>query len=154
MPGYDYRHPGYYFITICTRNKAHTLGHIPVGADVLIGPHVVLSKTGCAVRDVILTMPSVEHYVIMPNHIHLILHLPETGDGPMGTSAPTVPMLVRYLKRSVTVACGNPVWQDDYYDHIIRDDADYLRIWEYIDINPAKWREDIYYAVPKGEHLL
>ena len=42
-------------------------------------------------------------------------------------------MLVRYLKRSVTVAWDEPVWQDDYYDHIIRNDRDYRRIWQYID---------------------
>ena len=76
--------------------------------------------------------------------------------GPMRTSAPTVsvPMVVRYLKRSVTVACGFSVWQDDYYDHIIRGESEYLRICEYIETNPAKWQEDIYYAVPEGEFLL
>ena len=132
------------------------LGSIVVGADVLIGPRVALSQIGCMVRDVILTMPSVDQYVIMPNHLHLIFHLPPLGDGPMGTSAPTtsVPMLVRYLKRSVTLACGFPIWQDDYHDHIIRDESEYLRICEYIETNPAKWQEDIYYAVPKGEMLL
>ena len=48
-------------------------------------------------------------------------------------------MLVRYLKRSVTVAWDEPVWQDDYYDHIIRSPDDYNTIWHYIDTNPAKW---------------
>jgi len=92
----------------------------------------------------------------MPNHLHLIFHLRESGDGPMGTSAPTnsVPSLVRYLKRSVTVACGFSAWQEDYHDHIIRNEADYRRICAYIANNPAKWCEDIYYAVPKGELLL
>ena len=131
-------------------------GSIIVGADVLIGPRIALSEIGCMVRDTILTMPSVDQYVIMPNHLHLILHLSSSGSGPMRTSAPTVsvPMVVRYLKRSVTVACGFSVWQDDYYDHIIRGESEYLRICEYIETNPAKWQEDIYYAVPEGEFLL
>ena len=41
---------------------------------------------------------------------------------------------------------GAPVWQRGYHDHIIRNDADYLRIWDYIDTNPAKWREDRFYS--------
>lgn len=74
----------------------------------------------------------------------------------MSTSAPTtpVPALVRYLKRSVTISCGFSIWQTSYYDHIIRDETEYLRICEYIKTNPAKWQDDIYYAVPKGEYLL
>ena len=53
--------------------------------------------------------------------------------------------LVRYFKRSVTQKNGKNIWQRSYCDHIIRNEADYRRIWEYIDTNPAKWREDCYY---------
>lgn len=156
LEGYDYSQPGYYFVTICTKNRAHILGSIVVGADVLIGLRVALSEIGHAVRDVILTIPSVDQHVIMPNHLHLIFHLPEPANGPMSTSAPTTPVLalVRYLKRSVTISCGFSIWQTSYYDHIIRDETEYLRICEYIKTNPAKWQDDIYYAVPKGEYLL
>ena len=37
------------------------------------------------------------------------------------------------------------LWQRDFYDHIIRNETDYLNIWKYIDDNPAKWAEDEYY---------
>ena len=37
------------------------------------------------------------------------------------------------------------MWQTSYHDHIIRNEADYRRIWEYIDTNPEKWQEDCYY---------
>lgn len=43
------------------------------------------------------------------------------------------------------MACGFSIWQKSFHDHIIRGEADYLRIWHYIDTNPAKWREDCYY---------
>lgn len=144
---YDYSQPGCYFITICTRNKEFLLGTV-VGADVLIGPHVRLSEKGKAVETVIVRMPTVKKYIIMPNHIHVIFRIPGPGDGPMGTSAPTpaIPQLARYLKRCVTLACGENIWQRGYHDHIIRNDRDYLRIWDYIDTNPAKWREDCYYT--------
>lgn len=88
-------------------------------------------------------MPAVDKYVIMPNHIHVIFHL--TGNGPTRTSAPTVPSLVRYLKRAVTMAVRENIWQRSYYDHIIRDQHDYETKWQYIDTNPARWREDELY---------
>ncbi len=160
LPDYDYSRPGCYFVTACSKDKRHIFGTV-VGDDVLIAPHVILSHTGKAVEQIVSTMPCVEKYVIMPNHIHLLIRIPvvsprTTGTGgPMGTSAPTegsvhrdasVPGLMRYLKRSVTRIVGRPVWQRSYHDHVVRNDADYLRIWSYIDTNPAKWREDCYFT--------
>lgn len=146
LEGYDYGRAGYYFVTICTKNREHFFGMI-VGGDVLIAPRIELSPIGKIVEDTIAIIPMADKYVIMPNHIHIIFQIPPQGDGPMGTSAPTksIPMVVRFLKRNVTMACGFSVWQRGYHDHIIRNDADYQRIWEYIDNNPAKWREDCYY---------
>ena len=54
--------------------------------------------------------------------------------------------MIRYLKRSVTQRLGENVWQHSYHDHIVRNDADYLRIWNYMETNPAKWREDCYFT--------
>ena len=50
------------------------------------------------------------------------------------------------MKGSITKSLGYSIWQKSFHDHIIRGEADYLRIWEYIDTNPAKWREDCYYT--------
>ena len=63
----------------------------------------------------------------MPNHVHVIVCL-EAEKG--GQSRPP---LQRVMKRS-------------YYDHVIRNEADYLRAWQYIDDNPAHWAEDEYYS--------
>lgn len=149
---YDYSQPGCYFVTICTKGKRHIFGSV-VGGDVLIVPQVNLSDTGKVVEKVISTMPCVEKHVIMPNHIHLLLRIKGKENGPMGTSAPTqenrrlsIPALIRYLKRSVTQRLGENVWQRSYHDHIVRNDADYLRIWKYMETNPAKWREDCYFT--------
>ena len=154
LTGYDYSQPGCYFVTICSRDREHLFGCV-VGADVLIGPHVQLSEVGAIVEQTISQIPSVDKYIVMPNHVHILLRLPVANNGPMGTSAPTqsVPWIVRYLKRTVTMACGKTVWQRGYHDHIIRSEADYLRIWDYIDTNPAKWREDCYYCQAEGGDL-
>ena len=145
---WDYSGAGYYFVTVCVKEKKHLLGRC-VGADVLIGPHIELSQYGKSVENILSQMPNVDKYVVMPNHIHMIFAIPVQKDGengPMRTSAPTIPGLVRYFKRMVTQQCGDSIWQRSYYDHIIRDEADYLRIWEYIEENPAKWTEDEYYT--------
>lgn len=50
------------------------------------------------------------------------------------------------LKEAVTKQVGQKIWQKGFYDHIIRNEPDYLRIWQYMDENPAKWAEDEYYT--------
>lgn len=93
----------------------------------------------------------VEKYVVMPNHIHLMLRIEGTG---RTLCAPTpvgaVPRIIKAMKETVTKCARSPVWQKGYHDHIVRGEADYLRIWNYIDTNPAKWREDCYYCQNEG----
>ena len=144
LAGYDYSQPGGYFITICTKGREELLGAV-VGADVLIGPRIELKPIGQVVQNVLAAMPAVDKFVVMPNHIHAIVRI-EGTDGAIGTSPPTqsLPLLVRYFKREVTRRGGENVWQRTYHDHVIRNEADYLRLWQYIETNPAKWREDCY----------
>ncbi len=137
---YDYAQGGAYFITICTKEKAHTLGTV-VGGDAHIAPRVLLSPLGELVQARLRTVPGMEKFVVMPNHLHFVTVL---GSGPMWVSAPTA---VRSFKTLVTKQFGAPVWQRGYYDHIIRDESDFLRIWRYIDENPARWADDEYYTM-------
>ena len=121
-----------------------------VGGDAHIAPHVKLTAEGMVVRHYLETIPGVGHYVIMPNHVHFILHISaeSTLQGPMWASAPTkasIPALVRSFKTLVTKELGKTIWQRSYYDHVIRDEADYRVKAEYIMTNPARWREDVYY---------
>lgn len=149
LQSYDYSRNGVYFVTVCTREKLHTLGTV-VGAGVSTGPHTALSEYGQIVKSCIRQMPAVEKYVIMPNHIHLLVRL--TEDGTVRTPSPTqtpykgkgLPMVIRWLKRETTRRCGRSLWQRGYYDHVIRDEADYLIHWNYIETNPARWSEDEY----------
>ena len=65
----------------------------------------------------------------------------------MWASAPTqsVSTRIRSFKTLVSKQIGQSIWQRSFYDHVIRDEGDYLHIWQYIDSNPAKWAEDEYY---------
>jgi len=147
LKDYDYSQAGCYFITICVNNGQELLGRI-VGATVPGRPHTELSELGKNVDTAIgyyITnkMVAIDKYVIMPNHIHLIIVIqPETGD--RGRSP--LQYVVRNLKSYVTKTAGFSPWQRSFHDHIIRNEAEYQRIWQYIDENPQRWNEDCYYT--------
>ena len=143
---FDYAH-GWYFVTICTDKRREILGTI-VGGDAHIAPHTELSACGCIADEYIRRIPGIDTYVIMPNHIHMVIRIGMAMEnGAMWASPPTKTLgsLVRSFKTLVTKAAGQKVWQRSYYDHVIRNEADYLRIWQYMDSNPAHWTEDDYY---------
>ena len=151
---YDYNTPGAYFITICTVKRRELLSKISVGTGVLDCPQNTLTTYGEVAEKHILEMDTfynnitVDKYVIMPNHIHLLLRVEESGRS--GTPVPTnansiIARFVSTLKRFCNKACGENIWQSRYYDHIIRNEQDYDEIWQYIENNPAKWEEDKFY---------
>ncbi len=157
LPKYDYSAPGAYFITVCTQDRRCILSHIAVGADALGGPLLNLTETGKIVEKYILSSDRigglhVDKFVIMPNHIHLLLRIDGlfagADGGPPRASAPTyatIPSAIGALKRLVHREVGQTIFQRSYHEHVIRGEADYREIWRYIDTNPAKWAEDRYY---------
>ena len=222
LRGWDYGAGGTYFVTFCTSAHRPVLSSIRRG-DPCGRPPLVLTPLGeCVAEAIALTGVRVEHQVIMPNHVHLLLTLERaatraapTGAGmqaaariapadgqtrvaarivPTGagtqadarvaptdrgpraaaTLAPTVGSqraasrvaptdsgpraatelgrLVGTVKsRSVHLAAGRGLeagrlWQRGYYDHIVRRENDFLRIWTYIDNNPLRWELDCYYT--------
>lgn len=145
LAGYDYSQNGAYFITVCIKDKKCLLGKI-VGGDAYIAPEILLSEYGKTVEKYICEIKGLHKYVIMPNHIHMIIFICNE-EGTMRASSPTqsIPQLIKSFKTLITKEIGFSVWQRSYYDHIIRDDADYEAIWEYIENNPLKWKEDRFY---------
>ncbi len=175
LPEHDYSSPGAYFVTICTGNRRCILSSIPVGAGAPDSPLPNLTKLGKIVEEHILSTGSipgfsVDKYVIMPNHIHMIVRIerpdPKTADEPPRGEAgrrgrrplqkgndpaatqrsPTLSDAVGALKCLVNRKAGENIWQRSYHEHVIRDENDYRAIWEYIDTNPMKWADDRYYA--------
>lgn len=81
-------------------------------------------------------IPGIDKYVIMPNHVHLIIHK---------TNGKSIVGDMRSLKVLITKTIGENIWQTSYYDHIIRNESDYLEKCRYIiEENPAKWADDEY----------
>ena len=150
MTEYNYSQPGAYFVTVCTKNRECILSGI-VGGDAHIAPRIELTDIGAVVENFIRSIPGIAEYVIMPNHVHMILKISaeDPREGPMWASAPTqanVPQLIRSWKILITKTLGVGIWQRSYYDHIIRNERDYVVKAQYILNNPAKWRDDDYYC--------
>ena len=143
LKNYDYSQNGAYFITICTKDRKQILSQVIVGEDTIL-PSIKLLEYGIIIDKSINEIPLhyddvfVDNYVIMPNHIHLIIRINNNG---RMVSAPTI---IAGMKRYVSKQIGKSIWQKSFYDHIIRDDIDYQQIWQYIDENPTKWAEDKY----------
>ena len=153
LKDYDYSRNNAYFLTVCTQNKKHILGSVSDGK-------MILSEFGKQVDKRILNIEkmygvNIENYVIMPNHIHILLLI--DGIGTTQGLFPTVSQIMQELKSVTTldyingVKSGlfepfeNKIRQKSFYNHIIRNKNDYLKIWEYIDNNPLKWDLYCYY---------
>jgi len=169
LPGYDYTRPGAYFLTILTHKKEHLFGNVVKG-DVQLSPvgEIVQEqwqKIPTHFSDVLL-----DAFVIMPNHIHGILVITEgaasMGKGKafdlwddhksnalplrLGSQPGSIPAVVQNFKsitsRKINKLLNSPgstIWHRNFYEHIIRDEEDYLRILQYIQENPLKWESKL-----------
>lgn len=155
LKDYDYSQSGAYFITVCTENRRNVLGTILVGRDDLIPPSLLLSPVGQIVEQYIRSIerayPGVRMagFIVMPNHIHVLLVLERGGMGscrPTAVNSPSIMMIVRGLKRQTTMALKRSIWQSSFYEHIIRDETSYRECLQYMENNPARWAEDDYYC--------
>ena len=131
---YDYSQCGAYFVTICTQNRRPILSNI-VGDDA----HIVPKRYGQIVEKYLKNAAEIEKYVIMPDHIHMLIRLEEQGAEKRSPQASRIASIVRSIKTLTTKEIGEPIFQRSYYDHVIRNQRDYNEIWEYIENNPRKW---------------
>ncbi len=163
LKGYDYSQAGAYFVTLCAHNRECLFGDVGARRAVPDSvPEMILSNFGDIVVAEWLKTATIHagielgEFVVMPNHFHGILIL---GEG-TARRAPTIekfgqpvagsiPTIIRSFKSAVTKCIneirntpGAPVWQRNYYEHIIRNEADYTGIVEYIAHNPQQWAED------------
>jgi putative transposase len=170
LRGYDYSQNGLYFVTICCHERQSLFGAVLDNKMCLNDAgrlaHEEWGKTG-AMRENI----ELHEFVVMPNHIHGIVEIVgahcmrhdsasddatvQSGRGASGRvqRAPTVGDVVRGYKSAVTKRINQlrnlsnpPVWQRNYYEHIIRNEEAYLKIAEYIQTNPQRWEDDIYHV--------
>ena len=173
LSGYDYAAHGAYFVTICTAKKEplfwemdnhggttnRGITNLGTTTNVVVNhvgaansrPQATLHLSPAgrvvehAIQDISAHYPavSVDKYVIMPNHVHAIIRIETTGEDGRMISAPTLSTVIGQMKRWVSKQLGRPIWQKSFYDHIIRNEKEYLDDWNYIHQNPGKWEEDV-----------
>ena len=159
LQDYDYSTPGAYFLTICTYNRKCTLSHV-VGA-IHESPETKLTQYGEIVDSIINSIPTrfkatVDSYVIMPNHIHLIIIITDDEELRAIRESPlhgrsVMSKLIGYIKMNASKKIHKEygfvnIWQRGYHDHIIRDVRDFEKIAQYISENPLKWQLDCFYT--------
>lgn len=149
LKDYDYSSAGVYFVTVCVKDKKPLLWS-NVGASIARLQESRLSEYGKIVDDAIRQIPShypdikIDNYVVMPNHIHLLLSIEGDINGrPM--VAPTLSRVIQQMKGYVSKQVGFSIWQKLFIDHIIRNERDYIEHYTYIENNPIKWELDELY---------
>ena len=154
---FDYNSVGAYFITICTQNRRCILSRV-VGTGVLDCPQIELTKFGEIAEKYIKQLNafynniSVESYVIMPNHIHILLFIKENGQSrtPVPTNKTkansTFSRFISTFKRFCNKEYGENIWQARSNDHVIRNRDDYEEHLKYIHENPSRWYYDELYT--------
>ena len=157
LPGYDYTQVGAYFVTICTHNR------MPLFGDV-VDEEMRSNESGQIAEKVWREIPDhfdkvvIDAFVVMPNHIHGIIvivddHVGARHASPLHRarqpSKGTLGTIVGSYKSAVSKqvnehrgTTGVPVWQRNYYEHVIRNETALHDIRHYIIHNPAKWADD------------
>jgi REP element-mobilizing transposase RayT len=155
LKDYDYSQAGAYFITICTYRRKCLFGNIANGAMEPNHFGIIIQETWDALP-LHYQYIRLDEFVVMPNHVHGIIIFLDDLDMNVGAGlkpAPTrrhgLPEIVRGFKsfssRSINQlrqSPGSPVWQRNYYEHVIRSQDDLDQARQYILNNPAKWSED------------
>ena len=156
LKGWDYSSKGYYYITICTKNKIDYFGNI-ICRDAI--HRVSLSKIGEIAKQYWLAIPKyhpyveLDEFIIMPNHIHGIIHIVETpymaspnnmnNKNKFGPQSKNIASIVRGYKSSITkwskIKGLDFSWHAGFYDHIMRNNQALEDILKYILNNSANW---------------
>jgi REP element-mobilizing transposase RayT len=139
LAGYDYSQSGYYFITICIDNKLHLFGKIKNGISVLnhYGFIVEYELKKISLR---YSYIKIDQYIIMPDHLHVILYLKETQQQTIRTGISSVIGTFKSVtsRRIHKDGLKKFVWQRSFHDRIIRDETELFFKREYIQQNPLR----------------
>jgi REP element-mobilizing transposase RayT len=167
---YDYSARGWYFVTICVQEKEHLLAEVGDGGMRLNEAGQIVQRAW-QILPARFPGISLDDHVVMPNHFHGIVQFVGAVLAPPGnevgavlapprrhgtashqgaaSSAPTLGAVVRAFKSLSAIAVnallsrqGRPLWQRNYYEHIIRDERELWMIREYIRTNPQRWGFD------------
>jgi putative transposase len=151
LPGWDYRSPGHYFVTICTHQRQNLFEEATF--------HEIAADTiACIPEQTHAQHVRLDEWVVMPNHVHLIVvftgYPPQADMSAMAVGftnalGGSLGVVVGRYKTAVTTRVNNlrrsqgaKVWQRGYYERIIRNEHELEATRQYIANNPIRWAED------------
>lgn len=159
LKGWDYSRQGFYFVTICTRNRECFLGDVKDGDVHLSSAGEIVAEEWQKTQQ-IRDNVTLDQWVVMPNHLHgiIVIHdsvetsrrgvsdtqtiKGETGQRPVSTLGSIIGQFKSVCTKRVWAANHDFAWQTRFYDHVIRDENSLNEIREYILNNPIKWELD------------
>ena len=146
LKNYDYSLCGAYFLTICTHHHQHLLGKIDLGSEKKLFDY---SEVGFIILNTLEQLqtrfPEFEilNFSILPNHLHILLLKTDLCSKIDHTVSDFVCALKSLATKEIRVIHpGMKVWQESFHDHIIRNEKDLAKHWDYIDQNVNNWQKD------------
>ncbi len=157
---FDYGGYGYYYVTVCVKNRENILCDI-VGDDATVVPSEMGKKVIACWNNIAILNENVEvnKFVLMPNHIHGILVIKNVEPieektkkyafeiterrgrrSLQGLIKDFKSVTTRYFKKLYNTDMS--LWQESFYEEIIKSREQYSKVWQYIDTNPIKWQMD------------
>lgn len=158
LPWHDYAAPGYYFVTVCTKDREQFFGTVVDGKMqyTKIGDEAV--KMWLCLPEIFLNI-RLDSFVIMPEHLHAIIEIIDDNSSPVGTRRGaslqknafgplkngSLSSIMNHYKGAVKKWCNNNgyecfSWQARFFDEIIRDALHLNGIRQYIKNNPRDWK--------------
>jgi REP element-mobilizing transposase RayT len=150
LKGYDYSQAGGYYVTIVTLWRECLFGEV-LGGEMRVNALGMIAQECWGEIPVHFPNVDVDAFAVMPNHVHGIIFIHENKQKPSypprGFKPGSVGAIVASFKSAVTRRAGRElnsgnIWQRNFYEHILRDQADYERIAGYILDSPANWDQD------------
>ncbi len=166
LKGFDYANNGYYFVTICVQNKLKLFWkNDNKRADTGVRPYIYennLNNVGKMILKIWNEIPNnyvgieIDEFCVMPNHVHGILIINNVGVDPCvdlnkinklgiiikNFKTLTTKIFIDNVKQNNWPKFNKRIWQRNYYERIIRNEKEYLKIKEYIKNNPKMWDRD------------
>ncbi|MBR0573503.1 MULTISPECIES: transposase [Pasteurellaceae] len=165
LKDWDYRMNAAYFVTICTKDKAHYFGRIEDSKMIYSSMGIIADVLWCEIKNHNKNI-ELSDFIIMPNHIHGILILQneyiddemmETGHALslqktigknrfQNIGKNSLSSIIGSYKSAVTKHTNRLglefAWQSRFYEHIIRNEQSFEKITNYILANPENWVND------------
>ena len=135
---YDYSKENIYFITICTKDRLELLGKIGSENYIKLTQEGKIAKDNIDKIEEIYDNAIIHEHIIMPNHIHILLEI-------KNKKKTTISKIIKHYKTNVSKEITYSIWQKSFYEHIVRNEKEYLKIKEYIKSNIINWNKDKYF---------